>query len=341
MKRFWIAALAAGVIGTVLTGCATTKGISDTAVNKTRDESNTVVQANKKYIRDWKGSLLNIEAQPAWLGPTFLGDYSVYKAHFGIDAEDVVRESEATGADVRGAQLRADVNYARKIAKEFHQSVSNFVADRARSGADDKVTSTAVEEALQAQSSVEITGHEKRTEFYHIVDVEDALTGKMTRKCVMYQVYVIPAKTWARTFGTYLRKVLGDMPEEVSVDEKFVQDLVAQMMYDARFPKVMTQEEKKQELEYSRKVLDAQIDLAPAEQKAAAQQAVVKIVQDAQTERTKVRANAQTQQVQSLAEAQTMAAMSGNPAVHSAALITPDDKDWLDAASLAMDIIFN
>ena len=340
MKRLWIAALAAGVMGAALTGCATTKDTSDAAVKKARDESNTTVQANKTYIRDWTARSLGGEARPTWLAPVFLGDYEECKKKFGIGDEYVVRHSLASAADERGAQLRADLDYARRIAKELQQSVNNFAASRTRSGAIDQATCEAIEEVTKAQSSVETTGHEKRTEFWHIVDEEDALTGKMTRKCVMYQVYVIPAKTWAKTIKTYLEKVLGDMPENLSVDEQFVADLVVQMLDDARHPTVMTQKQKEQELELSKEMVKAQIDLAPAEQEAAATQALTKIMQDAKTERTAIRNNAQTQQVKSLAEAQTMAAMSGDPVIQSAATVTPADKEWLDAASIAMSILF-
>ena len=340
MKRLWIAALAAGVMGAALTGCATTKDTGDAAVKKARDESNTTVQANKTYIRDWTARSLGGVAIPDWLGPAFLGDYSKYKDEFKLGDEYVVRVSTVSAADVRGAQLRADIGYARQIAKELQQSATNFVADRTRSGAIDKATSEAAEEVLQAQSSVETTGHEKRTEFWQMVDEEDALTGKMTRKCLMYQVYVIPPTTWARTTATYLKKVLADFPEELSRDEQFVSDLMMKMLDDARYPTVVTQKQKDQELELSKKMMDAQIDLAPAEQKAAAQRELVKIMQDAKTERTAIRNNAQTQQVESLADAQIMAAMSGDPVIQSAATVTPADKEWLDAASLAMKVLF-
>lgn len=341
MKRLWIAALAAGVMGAALIGCATTKDTGDAAaVKKAQNESGVTVQANKTYLRDWTARSAGGEARPAWLAPAFLGDYGPYKMQFGLGDDYVVKVSTVSAADVRGAQMRADIGYARMIAKELQQSVNNYAAERARSGAIDKATCEAIEEVTQAQSSVEITGHEKRTEFYHIVDEEDALTGKMTRKCVLYQVYVTPAQTWARTTATYLKKVLGDMPEDLSPDEQFVADLVGQMMADARHPTVMTQKQKEQELALSKRMAEAQIDLAPAEQKAAAQRELVKIVQDAQTERTEIRNKAQMQQVQSLAEAQTMAAMSGNPVVQSAALITPADEEWLDAESLAMSLLF-
>ncbi len=324
----------------VLSGCGSTSNVSSANTKANMSESGMTIAANKTYLRDWTARSLGGEARPDWLAPAFLGDFSAYKAKFGLGDEYVVKVSTATGADVRGAQMRTDINYARMVAKELQQSVNNYAAERSRTGAIDKATCDAIEEVTQAQSSAEITGHEKRTEFYHIVDEEDAATGKMTRKVVLYQVYVIPAQTWARTTATYLKKVLGDLPEEQTVDEKFVSGLVGQMMEDARHPTVMTQKQKEQELEYSGKMLQAQVDLEPQKQKDAAQQALVKIVEDGKTERTKTVANAKTEQVKSLAEAQTMAALTGNPAVSSAATVTPADKDWLEAQNLAMSLLF-
>ena len=345
MKRLWIAALAAGVMGVALTGCATTSGTvaaaDSAAVKKAQDDNNTTVQANKTYIRDWTARSLGGAAIPDWLATVFLGDYREYKEHYKIENGYVVRHSTVTAADVRGAQLRADIDYARKIAKELHQSVKRFLASRTRSGAIDKATRDAVDEVLQAQSSVEISGHEMRTEFYHIVDEEDALTGKMTRKCVLYQVYVIPEEAWARTTAAYLRNVIDAFPEELSRDEKFVADLVEQMMGDARHPTVMTQKQKEQDIELSKEMLEAQINLAPAEQKAAAKQKLVEIMQNAKTERTKIRAEAQTRQVESLGDAQIMAAMSEDPVIQSAATVTPADKGQIDAEGLVLDILFN
>ena len=326
MKRLWIAALAAGVIGVALTGCATTNRMT--------------VQANKTYIRDWKSRSLGSEARPKWLGPAFLGDYEVYKKHFNIGDEYVVRCSTVTAADVRGAQLRTDIDYARTIAKELHQSVDIFLSNQTDSGAIDEATRDAAKEVLKAQTSVKITGHEKRTEFWQIVDEEDELTGNMTRKCILYQVYVIPANTWMTMAMGYLQNVVATFPKELSSDKKFVNDLVEQMKEDARHPTVMTQKQKEQELELSKKMVEAQINLAPAEQEAAAKRELVEIMQNAKTERTAIRAEAQTRQVESLADAQIMAASSGNPVIQSAATVTPADKAWLDAASLAMKVLF-
>ncbi|MBQ3642056.1 hypothetical protein II906_09065, partial [bacterium] len=163
-----------------ITGCGTTNAIkSNTNVTKeSRAESGYEVKANKTYLRDWTARSVGGEARPTWLASLFLGDYSQYKAQFGISDDDVIKVSYISASDVRSAQMRADMQYARQIAKELQQSVNNYATEQSRSGAIDSATKSAIMEVTQTQSSAEITGHEKRTEFYQIVDEEDALTGK-------------------------------------------------------------------------------------------------------------------------------------------------------------------
>lgn len=215
-----------------------------------------------------------------------------------------------------------------------------YVAEKARSGSMIDTTKQAIEEVTQTKSTVEITGHENKAEFWQTVDEEDAVTGKMTRKVVLYQIYVIPAQTWVRTTAKYLKSVLDELPEDLTPEEKDVRDMVKTMMDDARHPTVMTQQEKQQELEYSRKMMDAQVKLAPEKQKAAAQQELIKISQEGKTERTKIAADAKTKQTQARAEAETTAYLSSNKSLQAAATITPADENWLDAMETALSIIY-
>lgn len=140
--------------------------------------------------------------------------------------------------------MRATANYARTVARDLQQSIKAYLADKARSGSMTDASKQATEEVTQTQSHVEITGHENKGEFWQAIDEEDAVTGKMTRKVVLYQIYVIPAQTWVRTTAKYLKSVPGELPEDLTPDEKDVRDMVKTMMDDARHPTVMTQQEK-------------------------------------------------------------------------------------------------
>ena len=319
--------------------CASAPSMSAGQSPAISNTSGVTVAANKTFLRDWAGRTVGTEAIPDWIGQAVCGNFTKAKTHFGIDG-DVFKLSVGYGADVRSAQMRANANYARIVARELQQSINVYAAEKARSGSMTDATKQAIEEVTQTQSNVEITGHENKAEFWQAADEEDAVTGKITRKYVLYQIYVIPAQTWARTTAKYLKSVLGELPEDLTPDEKDVRDMVKTMMDDARHPTVMTQQEKQQELEYSRKMMDAQVKLAPEKQKAAAQQELIKISQEGKTERTKIAAEAQTKQTQARAEAETTAYLSGNKALQAAATITPADANWLDAMETALSIIY-
>lgn len=340
MKKI-LTEIAASAALLLLAGCGTTSNVAKSEEAKPNlSESNVEVKANKTYLRDWTARSMGGEARPAWLQALFLGNDNQYRSQFNVSDDAIIKTSYITAADVRGAQMRADIQFARQIAKDLQQSIFNSSAQQSRAGKIDETTKDAIMEVTQAQSTVEFSGLEKRTEFYHIEDEEDALTGKITRKCVLYQVYVIPQTTWARLTATYLKKVLGDMPEELSLDEEAVMNMVNTAIADNHHPVAMTQKQKEQELEYSEAMAKVQINLEPEKQKAAARQELVKIVQDGKTERTKIVSDAQTQQVKSLAEAQTMAVLSGNPAVMSAATVTPADGNSIEAQQIAYNILF-
>lgn len=341
MKKI-LTGIAASALLMLLASCGTTSNAAKTeeTAKAVLSESNTEIAANKMYLRDWTARSMGGAARPAWLQALFLGDDNQYKTQFNVSDDAIIKTNYITAADVRGAQMRADMQFARQIAKDLQQSIFNSSAQQSRAGKIDEPTKDAIMEVTQAQSSVELSGLEKRTEFYHIEDEQDALTGKITRKCVLYQVYVIPQTTWARITATYLKKILGDMPEELSLDEEAVMNMVNTAIADNHHPVVMNQKQKEQELEYSAAMAQAQVNLEPEKQKAAAQQELVKIVQDGKTDRTKIAADAKTKQVQSLADAQTMAVLSGNPAVASAATVTPADANSIEAQQIAYDILF-
>ncbi|UTC88375.1 hypothetical protein [Treponema denticola] len=339
MKRNIIIISTAAIL-MIFTGCVSLPEKENKTSAKQYNESGVKVEANKTYVRDWSGRSLGTEARPEWLMEAFQNNYGKARAKFGISDNDIVKVSMVSANDVRGAQMYADMNYARLVATELQRSICVTAAEKARNGDISEKTRQAIEEVTTSQSQVEISGHEKKAEFYHIVDEEDALSGKITRKCIIYQVYAIPEKTWARTSAFYLRKVLGDIPEDLSPEQEDVKDLVKTMMEDARHPTVMSQQEKAFELEAKRRMLTVQENLAPEQQKAQAKQELLKIAQEGNTERTKIKADAKTKQVEANADARTTAYLSGNKIVQTAAFVTPEDANRIEAEELAMSILF-
>jgi hypothetical protein len=346
-RKFVLGNVVLMLIVILILGCSSNPAQTKTALNaesaKPNNESGVTVAAMKTSIRDWQGRALNEPAIPVWLGPASRGDFSQYEAAFNVQAGNgLFRLSIGEGADVRAATMRADMNYARMIAKELHQSISNFSADKARSGSMTQNTASAIEEGATTKSQAEITGHQKKTEFWQLTDAEDPLTGKTTRQVIVYQVYSIDPNAWAATTAKYIREVVGEMPANLSLEQREVNDMVTQMMYDARHPIVLSQEQAKMKLEAEKRMVDAQIDLAPAQQKAATDAELARINQEALTARTAISAEQRTAQTQALADGrvQQAAYLSGDPVLKSAASVTPADAQWVNAMNIAAGILF-
>ena len=334
------------IFGTVIaaalfaTGCATTENSAKSLPIEKKSGTGVKIDGIETTVVDWDGRTVGTEAIPLWLSPAVRGDYSVYINTFKKKDSDIFRNSTGYGADVRSATMRADMAYSRKIARELQQSINVYAAEQARNGNLGDETRQAIEEVTKTQSDAQITGHQKTTEFWQRIITIDPLSGEKTSQYIVYQIYQIPAATWAQTTAKYVKNVLGVLSEDLTPEQDFVKNMVNEMLHDARFPTVMSQEEAKQSAEINKKIADAQISLMPEEQKAAANQALAQIMQNGNTERTKILADAKTEQTKAVADAAKMAYASGNKVYQSAATITAADKEWTDAAAMAASILF-
>lgn len=342
MKKIKFTLMTSIIIGVLITGCATTgTAINNTGAGKNGNGANVNIKGKQIDVVDWSGYTLNGPAIPEWLGPAQRNDFVLYKSAYKIDENIVCKTSVGIGADVRSATMRADMYYSRKIASELKQLINNFAAEQARAGNVSDKTREAIENVTKVQSDVEITGHQKAIEHWQQIIEEDPLTGERTSKYIVYQIYNIDAKTWTRTTAKYVKEVLGAIDNELTPEQDFVKGLVAQMMKDAREPIALEQEVARAKAEANKKMADVQAALAPAQQKAAADQALLQIMQDGKTERTKIIAESKTAQTEALADATKTAYLSGNPVYQSAATITAADQDWVEAEALAASILFN
>lgn len=340
MKKI-LTEIAASAALLLLAGCGTTSNVAKSEeAKKPASNSGVTVAGMETTVVDWDGRTVGAEAIPAWLASAKRGDYSAYITAFKKNESDVYRNSIGYGADVRAATMRADMAFARAIARELQQSINVYAAEQARAGNLNDGTRQAIEEVTKTQSNAEITGQQKATEFWQRIVTVDPINGEKSEQYIVYQIYQIPAKTWAQTMAKYVKDVLGEIPENLSPEQDFVKGLVSEMMHDARFPTVMSQEQAKQSAEINKKIADAQVGLMPAKQKAAADQALAQIMQDGKTDRTKIVADSKVAQTQAVADASKMAYASGNPVYASAATITGADKEWADAEALAASILF-
>jgi hypothetical protein len=199
------------------TGCASNPQEAQNTANVTpvtdsRNESGVKIQALKTNILDWQGRTLGNEAVPSWLAPVELGDFDLYRARFQASQDKVHRSSEGTGADERGSLMRAQGNYARKIARELQQSISVYAADTAVSGGISAATEEAIQETTKTKSEVEITGHQQKTTFWQYVETENPTSHRMEQKYLTFIVYEIDPQTWAQTLAKYVQQVIGAIP---------------------------------------------------------------------------------------------------------------------------------
>jgi hypothetical protein len=339
MKKVNLGMAVAAAAAIILAGCASGPGANGGA--KAAPEAGFSVMAYKTVVRDWQGRTLNEPPIPAWLGPATRGDFEPYQAFFKTPANSgIYRTSEAYGADVQGATMRADMVYARKIARELQQSINVYAAQSASSGGMTKATADAIKEKTSTETHVDITGHQKKTEFWQTLETADPVTGETMRNVVVYQVYEINPTAWTQTTAKYIKDVLGDLPKALTPEEKDVNALLDDMLQKARFPEKLSQEQALARLDAEKRMVDAQINLSPAQQKAAAQLELVKILEQGKTDRTQALANARTSQVQAAADAQETAYLSGNPVYTAAAVTTAADDPWVQARALAAPILF-
>ena len=323
----------------MLWGCAST-GAIDGQDGKLASTSGYSILGKETTVVDWDGRTLGAEASPAWLAAANRGDFSAFIQAYNKKENSVFKRSTGTGADVRAATMRADMAYARNVARELQQSINVFAAEQARAGNIGDTTRQAIEEVTKTQSNAEITGHQKVVEYWQQVIELDPLTETKTSRYIVYQIYEIDPSIWAQTTAKYVKEVLNGVPDELTPEQDFVKDLVGQMMDDARFPTVLSQQEAVQKAEAAKRMADVQAELAPAQQKAAAEQELAKIMQDGKTQRTQIVADARTEQVQAQADATKTAYLSGSPVYASAATVTAADQEWADAEALAASILF-
>lgn len=346
--------VAGAVIGAVaiafVAGCASTGEVEkhETNARETKEilkqnESGVIVAANKTYVRDWSGRSVGAEAVPVWLKTAILGDYNAYMEEFGIDrTSGIIRLSivEIQPKDLRGAQTRANLQYGRNIARELRQSIETWAAESMSSGGISEDTRDAIGERTKTYSQADISGHYMRTEFWQLLDVEDARTGKTSQHYVYYQIYEVNPDAWAATTAKYIKEVIGDV-RTMSLEEEQVQDMLNTMMNDARHPTVMTQQQLEATVEGKKKMLEVELegqrkkqDLMGEEMKNNRDLAMAEIIQNNKTERTQIKADAKTDMVNA-------ALASGSPVYAAVASTSADDADWIGAMDLAKSILFN
>lgn len=337
MKKI-LTGIAASAVLLLLASCGTTSNVAKTAETKKPSSNSGVTVAGKEtVIVDWSGRLDGAEAIPSWLSDAKRNDFRAFKAAYDRPDSDAYYCAVGNGLDIRAAQARSEMAIFREVAQSFQVSINSYCA---KSENITEKTRDAIGTRTKTESSVNITGLKPVAEDWKQIVEIDSISGEKTQSYEYFSIYEIPAKIYAQIAAKYLKDVVGTLSEDLTPEQEDVKGMLDQMMHDARFPTVMSQEQAKQSAEINKKIADAQVGLMPAEQKAAADQALAQIMQDGKTDRTKIVADSKVAQTQAVADASKMAYASGNPVYASAATITGADKEWADAEALAASILF-
>ena len=305
-------------------------------------ESNVQVQARQAIIEDWKGRLAQAPSIPQWITDIQLNRFDD-AANFlreGDVGNSIFRGLTTTGPDLRGAEMRADAAFARTIARELQQSINSYLASSANSM--DGPTTEAIKDISQVKSEVQISGARIVNDHWqNVIDVDPA-SGARTRQTVLYRFYAFQRADWAAITGGYVQTVLNQLPQRLRPEEKDVTDMLQNMLTDARHPIVMSQQEREAELEAQQKMIDAQVNIAPAQQRDAARIELAKINSETAITLGQQRADASVARADAYnaSNAEEMAYASGSPILRSAAATTIADRELVNAARLAARIIF-
>jgi hypothetical protein len=319
--------------------CGTTSGGASAGGGGNSAKFNSGVSniGEKTTVVDWTGRLNGGEPVPAWLASAENGNFTKFMDEFQITGS-VCRVAVNTAQDLRAAQDRAQMAFARQLAQDLATKVNVKSAELARNGGMDEATAQAIETRTTAQSSVEISGGMLRTEFWKKYQTENQQTGAVKTQVTVYRIYVFPQNTWDQLLVTYLRKVIGEMPQNLKPEQKEVLALINEMEKDERHPIELSQKQAEQKVEAEKRMVDAQVNLMPAQQEAAANAELARINQEALTDRTRISGENRTAMVKAIEEGnqQKAAYLSGDPALQSAATIRAADAVAVNARALDM-----
>ena len=342
MKARNLLMIAAAVIALLIAGCTSNAEPTQTAQQQTpppfvpeaasRSETNVTIRALDSAIVDWRGRMANNPAIPEWVQDLALDYFDEAARKLGQQAggtgANIYRGFPMTGADLRGAEMRADAYFARLVAKELQTSVNTYLVESSNSNISD-ATKEHIKEITQTRSEVTFSGQRLIGEHWQIVDTKDG--NRTTRQTILYRLYSVSAQDWARLAGAYMQMILNQLPVGQSVEEREVTEMLQYMLNQSRQRDGLTLQERQAELDAQQRMIDAQINMMPQQQRAAAATELARI--QAETDRSNVQAVT--------ASAAEMAAYgSANPALRSAASTTVADAPLVDAAKLALGLIF-
>jgi hypothetical protein len=330
-----MAATGMGVIimaALLMMGCATASKAANAAgttadapvpteqdIRREQGANNVDNRALRSTVLDWSNRTVGENSIPLWLKPLMMGNSAAVKSAFGVAPDARVKLSQAQRPNRDEARVQAGLLFAAQVANELKQYVMAAAGQTLDEGQMDVV------EEITTATKVTISGTERVTDFWQLVETEDPGTRAKTREYVYYVVWAMPQATWTALTRKYVNDVIGKIPDRA------VQTNVAKAYTGieaaANRETEMTEAEFLQKLRLQEQAArDAQErDMAKINQQTAQNQAMAQTAQE---------------QVRAEARARYAAYKYGDPATAAAASTTAADFDWISALNTAASIVF-
>jgi hypothetical protein len=322
-KKMWV--IAAIVVAVIMAGCASKPEAAPAAVLtekeviKEQSTNNVETRPMRSVVIDWNNRNLGENAVPQWLNPLIRGNSEAFKSVYSVNPDSRIKYSLARRANRDEARVQAGLLFAAQIANELKQYVMTGAAQTLDEGQIDII------EEITTATKVNITGTERVTDFWQLVETEDPASGANSREYIYYVVWAMPQATWTALTRKYVNDVIGKIPDRA------VQTNVANAYADIAAAA-------NREIEMSDAEFQQRLRLQAQAAKDAQEREMAKINQ--QTIQNQAMAQTAQEQVRAEARARYAAYKYGDAATAAAASVTASDFDWISALSAASDVVF-
>jgi len=317
MKKSLIIAVVIVLAAIIAAGCGSAPSqpsqiASPDVIREQQNAANVSTQANPSVILDWSNRNLGEESVPVWLKPLVKGNTQVAKQEFGLNPAVRVKYSLAQRTNRDEARVQAGLLFAAQIANELKQYVVTAASQNLDQGQMDIV------EEITTATKITITGNQRVTDFWQLVETTDNSSGARVREYLYYVVWSIDESIWSQLVRKYVNDVIGQIPD------RRVQTQVANAFGEIDAAS-------RREREMSDAEFQQTIDLR------------YQAASDAQA-REMARINSGTTVAVAQAEADSHARYaayrSGNPTVAAIASTTAGDIDWISALATVGKVLF-
>lgn len=238
------------VLAVIMLSCRTSKpSVSEKqgAASSAKISSQAEKAADDFRVVDWKDRSIGEIASPVWLYPAVRGNWNLFKTEWPVNSGKVLKIGVARHATLNGAQTIADVQYAARLASQLKQQVLTRAGISLGSDGEFDVVNNAV-----TQTQVNITGQERLTDFWQLVETTGA-DGKKSRMYSYWVVYACDSAVWDQIVSKYLFDVAGKVPDKKT--QQTIAGMFKEINYETQFEREKSEAQFKLELAAQQKAL--------------------------------------------------------------------------------------